>query len=71
MSKVTVNGKIYEFEIPPTLMEVAEKANIKNVLAAKVNQRLRELSYVIDDNAEVFFLGFEDRKSTRLNSSHL
>lgn len=71
MSKVTVNGKIYEFEIPPTLMEVAEKANIKNVLAAKVNQRLRELSYVIDDNAEVFFLGFESSDAIKIYETTL
>ncbi|MDY0277668.1 MAG: hypothetical protein RBQ97_06255 [Acholeplasma sp.] len=71
MIKVTVLKKIYDFEIPPTLQEVAEKAKLKKVLAANVNGRLRELSYVLSNDDEVTFLGYESGEGTRIYETTL
>lgn len=71
MIKVTVKGKEYEYDIPPMLSEIAKDANIDNMLAAKVNMRLRELNYVLSEDANVEFLGYESPDAIRIYETTL
>lgn len=56
MIKINVLNKTYEYETPPTLLEIAADAKVTDSLAAKVDQRLRELSYVVTKDSDVEFL---------------
>jgi len=71
MVKVMVNGKEYKYDIPPMLSEIAKDAKIDNVLAAKVNMRLRELNYVLSEDANVEFLGYESPDAIRIYETTL
>ena len=57
--------------MPPMLQEIAKDANIKNALAAKVNHRLRELSYILTDDAEIEFLDFKSSDGIKIYETTL
>ncbi|VEU80859.1 nucleoside kinase [Haploplasma axanthum] len=71
MINVTVNEKKFEYSVPPTLEEVAKDAKLNNVLAANVNSRLRELNYVLSDDADVKFLGYDSSDAVRIYETTL
>ena len=58
--KITVllgdNEKIIEADKGTTLMEVAERAGLKDMAVAKVDGRLKELAYKLNNDATVSFL---------------
>src|SRR5690554_837442 len=71
MVKVIVNKKEYQYDIPPMLQEIAKDAKINNALAAKVNHRLRELSYILTDDAEIEFLDFKSSDGIKIYETTL
>jgi len=68
---VKVGKKELAYEVPPTLKEIADELKLKNILAASVDQRLRELSYVLSENATVEFLGYESGAAIKIYESTL
>ncbi|HHW79658.1 MAG TPA: nucleoside kinase [Acholeplasmataceae bacterium] len=71
MIKLLVNKKEYSYEVPPTLEEVAKDAGNKTALAASVDQRLRELTYVITKDANVNFLDSHTNDGMRIYEATL
>ncbi len=57
--KLSVCDQTLTFENPLTLEEVVEACDGKHVLAATVNGRLRELTYVITKDSDIKFIGYE------------
>ena len=53
--KLQIQGQSYTFDRPQVLLDVAKELKIDNVLAATVNGRLRELSYIETKDVEVEF----------------
>ncbi|MDY0294757.1 MAG: hypothetical protein RBQ71_03015 [Acholeplasmataceae bacterium] len=66
-----IEGQTHSFDRPQVLLDVAESLKIKNVLAATVNGRLRELSYIETKDAEVIFLGYDNADAIRVYESTL
>jgi len=71
MIKVLVNGIKKEYKKPVSLEKIADDFAIKEKLAATVNSRLRELNYVISDDCEVKFLGFESSNAIKIYETTL
>lgn len=71
MIKVTIGNKVLNYDVPPTLQEVANDSKEKNILAADVNSRLRELSYVLSEDAEVKLLGYENSDAIKIYETTL
>jgi uridine kinase len=71
MIKLDIDGKKYEFEQPITLEQISESISKKGVLAAKVNGRLRELSYYLDKDSEVEFLDMTNSDAIKIYESSL
>lgn len=65
MFTVKVKDKKIEFENKVTLKDLAKELNI-NAYVATVNNRLRELDYYINYNAEVVFLDLDNYDATRV-----
>ena len=62
------NGKIYESEAPVSVYEAARALELtsREVIAAKVNGALTELSTVVDADAEVALLTYRDEEGARI-----
>ena len=56
--KITYNGEVKVFERPVTVLDVIGRD--KNFIAAYVNRRVRELTYVINQDSEVIPLTMKD-----------
>ena len=72
--KITINGKIKEYKEGITGKEIIEQENIKNILAMKVNNELKDLSSKIKKDSEIKFLRFEDREGKEIfwhSSAHV
>lgn len=69
--KLTIQGKVYTYDRPQVLLDVANALALKNILAATVNGRLRELSYIETKDAEVEFLGYDHPDAIRMYESTL
>ncbi len=69
--EMIIDKKSYTFDTPLELKEVAKKLNIKDALAATVNKRLRELSYIPTKDAEVEFLSYNHPDSIKIYESTL
>ncbi|MCK9235506.1 MAG: hypothetical protein WC225_03795 [Acholeplasmataceae bacterium] len=69
--KLTIAGKVYETESPKPLRLIAEELGYENVLAATVDMRLRELSYLPTGDAEVTFLDYTHSDSISIYEATL
>lgn len=69
--KLTINNQIYTYPSKTQLVKVKDDLGLKNVLAATVNGRLRELSFIVDRDCEIEFLDFKSRDSVRIYESTL
>ena len=56
--KITLNGEVKVFDTPVTVLDLV--GDDKNYIAAYVNKRVRELTYVIDKDSEVIPLTVKD-----------
>lgn len=63
-------GKTKEFDKPIKLADLLEKDNTK-YLAAKVNNRIRELKYIVSEDADIEFLDLHSRESMTIYRSSL
>ena len=70
MFTVKVKDKTYEFNNKITLEELSIKLNIK-AMGAKVNNRLRELTYYLNYNSEVEFIDLNDTEGVRMYQTTL
>ena len=71
MIKVTIDKKVYEYSKPPMLQEIVADLKLENILAAKVNQRLRELTYILTSDAEIDFLHYTSSDAIRIYQTTL
>lgn len=69
--KLTIQGQIYSFDRPQVLCDVAKALKKEHVLAATVNGRLRELSYIETKDAEIEFLSYDHPDAIRMYESTL
>ncbi len=69
--KVKMEEKTYIYDKPMYLKDIANKLGEKDALAAKVNGRLRELSYVIAKDSEIVFLKYNHSDAIRIYESTL
>ncbi|MCR3905871.1 MAG: nucleoside kinase [Tenericutes bacterium] len=69
--KLTINEKAYNYDQPMALKDVAKELNETDVLAATVNLRLRELSYIVTKDATVEFLKYNHSDAIRIYESTL
>jgi len=69
--ELKINEKTYTYTNPKTLEDVSKDLKLDNVLAATVNGRLRELSFIITEDANIKFLGYHDPDAIRIYESTL
>jgi uridine kinase len=69
--KFTILGKPYVYETPVTLEQVAQDIHEQDVLAATVNGRLRELSFILTKDQDIEFLKFNHPDAMRIYESTL
>ena len=69
--KIKTDGKDLSFDKPIALTEVAKKVDAHLPLAATVNGRLRELSYMITRDADVKLLSYNHGDAIRIYESTL
>ncbi len=69
--ELTINQVKYNYEHPISLKDIAKKVEAKDYLAATVNGRLRELSFIMTNDAEVEFLGYMNPDAIRIYESTL
>jgi uridine kinase len=69
--KFTILGKIYTYDAPVTLEQVAQDIHEHDVLAATVNGRLRELSFILTKDQDIEFLKFNHPDAMRIYESTL
>jgi len=69
--KLSMQGQTKTYDRPQVLLDVARELGLKNILAATVNGRLRELSYIETKDASVEFLGYDHPDAIRMYESTL
>ncbi len=69
--KVVVNQKEVTFEKALKLEEIAKNLKLEHVLAAKVDGRLRELSFCIKNDCEIEFIDHSDPDAIKIYESTL
>ena len=68
--KITLQGKEIKLEKPARIMEIIDNSDHK-YMAARVNNRLRELRYIVSEDAKIDLLGLDDQDVTRIYQSTL
>lgn len=68
---ITINGKKSEYSGPIRLQDLLPEKEKKNYQAARVNNRIRELDYIVASDAEVEFLDLHDQDACRIYQSTL
>ncbi len=67
--KVVFNNEEKIFEKPVTVLEIV--GDNRDYLAAYVNKRVRELTYIVDKDSEIVPLTFKDRDAMRIYEASL
>ena len=70
MYKVIINNKIYSYNEKKTLEEIAKELNVE-CYVAKVNNRLRELTFYLNFDCEVEFLDLNENEAVRVYQTTL
>jgi uridine kinase len=68
---LTINKEVFTYDGPQVLCDLAKELNITQPLAATVDGRLRELSYIITKDAEIEFLSYNHGDAIRIYESTL
>ncbi|MFA5006459.1 MAG: hypothetical protein WC509_03195 [Candidatus Izemoplasmatales bacterium] len=71
MFTIMTGGVAHPFDSPVRLEDLARKTTRRPVYAAKVGNRLRELAYVVDHDADVEFLGYDNIDSNRIYATSM
>ena len=72
--EIKISGKKYKYSKNITLLEIYKEHQEKHnypIILAKVNNRLRELSYHIDEDCEVEFLDLTEKEGNRAHINGL
>ena len=69
--RLKIEDKILDFDTPIDLTEVAKKVHANLPLAATVDGRLRELSYIVTKDADIQFLSYNHGDAIRIYESTL
>ena len=72
--EVTINGKVYKYTKNVTLQEIYSEHQEEHkypILLARVNNRIRELSYQLKDNCNVEFLDLTTSEGNRVHVNAL
>lgn len=71
--KITINGKTQEFEKKVQILDLLSEEERKNkdIICAKVNNRIRELTYEIYYDANVEFLDLSSREAMKMYEASL
>ncbi|MBE0700315.1 MAG: hypothetical protein IH571_01380, partial [Acholeplasmataceae bacterium] len=69
--KLMIDGITHTYEQPMALFEVAQDLKIEDALAATVNGRLRELSYIQTRDGDLTFLKYDHGDAIRIYESTL
>ena len=67
---ITISGQVYHYDKPVTLEQIKADLNLV-AYAATVNNRIRELTYVVKRDADVVFLDLLDKDAIRIYESTL
>jgi uridine kinase len=70
MYTIELNNKLIKYEKPMILKEIADNLGIDGFVA-KVNNRLRELSFTVDEDAKVEFLSLNEYEAVRVYETSL
>lgn len=68
--KLEISGKEKTFDKKVTLIDLIDNKD-KSIICARVNNRLRELTYEVSDNAKVEFLTVKDGDAVRIYEASL
>lgn len=71
MMEIKIADKIMNIEGPIRLFQLLDESERKNYQAARVNNRIRELDYILSDNATVEFIDLKDNDGCRIYQSTL
>ncbi|MFA7588991.1 MAG: hypothetical protein WCY22_01385, partial [Acholeplasmataceae bacterium] len=69
--KITINEKVYEYEKSLTLEEIVKQMGLKDILAATVDGRLRELTYLVVKDSVIEFLSYNHPDAVRIYETTL
>ncbi|RJX26823.1 MAG: nucleoside kinase [Acholeplasma sp.] len=69
--RLTIEGQTIRYDQPVQLTDVLRDLKLDNKLAATVNGRLRELTYIETKDADIEFLGYEHSDAIRVYESTL
>lgn len=67
---IIVDGKCIEYKTGLKAIDLVKKGS-KEIIACKINNKLRDLSHEIDDNSNVELLGLDDSDSIRVYEASL
>ena len=67
---IFVNGKELEYKKDIKAIDLVDNSE-KNVISCKINHKLRDLSYKVEDGDQVTLLGFDDEDSIRVYEASL
>lgn len=67
---ILVNGKVAEYSEGKRAIDLVD-TNDRNIITCKINNKLRDLSYVLEDNSKVDLLSFNDEDSIRVYEASL
>lgn len=69
--ELRVYDQTLTFDQPVSLEDVVKEVKLARVLAATVNGRLRELTYVVTKNADIVFIGYDSPDAIHMYESTL
>lgn len=69
--KLKINNEVLELSEPLTLEKLSQKLNISNAIFATVDGRMRELSYMIANDADIEFMGLDSDVGMRIYEATL
>lgn len=67
---ITVNGKVFDYKKGIRVKDFINDGN-KEIISCKINNKLRDLSYEIEDNSVVKLLDLQDEDSVRVYEASL
>src|SRR5690606_649011 len=69
--KLNINANSYEFAGKMTLEAIANEVGHKGAVCAAVNGRIRELTYILNEDADVEFMGLDTHDGMRIYEASL
>ena len=69
--KLNIQGQMITLDQPKRLADIAHDLKQNEVLSATVDGRLRELSYIVSNDATIEFLGYDHSDAIRIYETTL